>query len=626
MPFFAGFAQGAGDALTTMRQEQQRVNEANANREQQALIHLTTSPNSDIAASAATALMHPSPPAGGFLGRMFGQVQGRPEYPTLRNLIQSTRGGQDSTGAATAEPAGAPPSAAPQGGAALPAGSPVEPGGPQMSAPVSPKVAGGTMGAAPPPAAASAPAAAAMPPPAAPAAAPKAAQGPPAMPGAPSSSNPLFFTAPQQAGLTQQADLEGKLLALGYAKHPDTGQLLDAQGKPLDPMLSAHLLGIPTFHTTDQDGTVHQFVGTQEVNKIPGAGRASMPQNKMEQDITSYLYQHQGATKEEATTAVRTAAAADLQAKQSADTSRATTAGVTATNAPAMADARLTALRQRVLNQQATLQGTKLSNELKTRVLNGQITGVEALRFAGQLFANKPGATTDDINEVMIALTAGNAKVGAGGPAATSPPGPTTSTTTTGPTVPATPSNTAAKLPPGMSTYKPNASEQSTLDTISAARPMMDRVRALMAGHETDNSWGASAHAVGQAIPGMIGRNPSDPIYQQLDPLIQHLKVFALGPYLHGIRNGAFVKQVSDNTPAITDTPARIITKLDNLKQNFADIEAAVGSTKPSASGTPAKGTLVGTAQMTAPDGRRLTVPAAEVERMKGLGATLVVQ
>lgn len=260
MPFFSGFAQGASDALTTMRQEQQRINEAQNQREQAALLHLTNSEDTDTAAAAATALLHPDkPPAGGFLKTLFG-MQNRPEYPTLVGLLKATRGhpagaGGGTGGAGTAftddaaSPAGASPAASPppQGSAALPAGSPAEAGSPPMALPVSPKVASSTMGATPQASAAPAPMAA-QPPPAAPAPStpppPSAGPGVAAAGGGWTGRPPVFATRAytdaldvQKAGNLEQAQLQGKLTAFRSAQNPLEQRLLG--GAAFNPIMEA---------------------------------------------------------------------------------------------------------------------------------------------------------------------------------------------------------------------------------------------------------------------------------------------------------------------------------------------------------------------------------------------------
>ena len=421
--------------------------------------------------------------------------------------------------------------------------------------------------------------------------------------------------------------------------------------------LKYRAMGFPQSVTYDPQGNMHTVIngedfggpaGVHAVQRGPEADIASQIHNVMARDPSL--------TWHEADTQVRSAAANTVEAKQSSAASEATTAGarsvltgVEAANAPAMAAVRLQKMRQEVLNEQTSRQGGLLSNELKQRTLNGQLTEVEAYRVLSPLW-QRPGMTSDVFNEYLDSVTAGG-RVGSGAPAAPAasappaggPPTPAAATGAPGPAV-ATPPPTQGegappprpaaarpgRLPAGQSLYKPNAQEQSTLDTIAAAGPMMQRVRSLIAGHEQENSWGNTFHAVGQDIETMVGHNPSDPVYQQLDPLIQHLKVFSNSPYLHGIRNGAFVKQVQDNTPSLTDTPARITAKLNNLEQNFRDIAANVGAAPGGGGGaaqpppgggrrTQAKATV----GMRDPAGNHLDVPPDHVAYVKSLGGTL---
>lgn len=125
--FFAGLAQGINQGLTQSRQEEAARAEHERTRENAILMHLSTSDDPDIASMALAGLTDQAAgrkPTKGLRGWM-GEMQGNPALPSLRQLMQAGKQVTQQT-----EPA---PGRLPEGGAALPAGSPVEPGGPPMS-------------------------------------------------------------------------------------------------------------------------------------------------------------------------------------------------------------------------------------------------------------------------------------------------------------------------------------------------------------------------------------------------------------------------------------------------------------------------------------------------------------
>lgn len=574
MPFFSGLAQGFSEAQTQDRQLQAQRDEAAAQREN-SVLQLIASQHSDpeVRASALATMMTPRTGGKSGMGRFFNEAQKNPMLPTLQALMKSGKPQVAEPGPSQmAEPPAALAAATPPPGSdALPAGSPIEPGGPPLSMAAVhnqlPQPAGVT------------------------ATVPRGG----------------LFTPAEVKGQEAEATARGHIV--GTLQGADTafgGGSLSGTGDPnhdaaLKSLVKAHALGLNPVHSYNAAGDLVVSLGDQVVATIPNAGKPMAVESQIESQARNLFVQAQGSaqpiTMDEARTQARSAAATATTAKQATTESRATTAAATAAVAPEMAQTRMASLRQRMVNQVAALPGIQMGAEQKRRALNGQLTAAEAAHTAATFLANRPGATSDDFNEMVAALSGGTAGSTPTAPAATPPPaaaqpvvaGDVPVPTATPPPAAAAAATPAAKpgLPPGKSLYKPNAQEQGSLDTIEAAKPMMQRVRGLLKGHETENTWGNTFQGVKAEVQSAVGHNPSNPMYAQLDPLIQHLKVFALGPYLHGIRNGAFVKSVSDNTPTLTDTPARIIQKLDNLEQNFADIEAAVGSIKPKAGGAP---------------------------------------
>lgn len=143
MSFFAGLAGGYNTALTQDRQLQAQKDEARATRENAALQHLVSSDDPEIASMAMTGLLQQGrKPSKGLRG-FFNETEGNPMLPTIRQLM--AQGKQvPNQGAPTPNepPQGEVPASLAEGGAALPAGSPTEPGSkpmtPAMGAPPGP--------------------------------------------------------------------------------------------------------------------------------------------------------------------------------------------------------------------------------------------------------------------------------------------------------------------------------------------------------------------------------------------------------------------------------------------------------------------------------------------------------
>lgn len=122
MSFFAGLAHGINEGLTGARAEEAAQNERDATRENAVLTHLATSDDPEIASMAIAGLTDQAAgrkPAKGLRGWM-GAMQGNPALPRIRDLMAA---GKQQT---TTE--GGPTYMAPQGAAAMPMGSPVQPG------------------------------------------------------------------------------------------------------------------------------------------------------------------------------------------------------------------------------------------------------------------------------------------------------------------------------------------------------------------------------------------------------------------------------------------------------------------------------------------------------------------
>lgn len=422
-------------------------------------------------------------------------------------------------------------------------------------------------------------------------------------------------------GLSAAAQTEAQ--QYGSARGHLEGILAATEGINLDPqskrLMINRAMGFPEHYTTDTNGDVHLISGGEDFGVVAqGAGRASAAEAQIQSQANDLYSTGQYLTRAEALIAARQGAAAATTGKQQS-------AAVAGAVAAPMAAARLANMRARLANELAQLPEIQANAELKQRALNGQLTQEEASRIAAQLLANRPGATSDDFNDWVAALrgtpgstaaptaptapgapptitppsapgtvpavAAAAAAAGAAGAGTTGTGAPPAVTTATGAPAAASPQGQPGHLPSGKSLYKLNAGEQTVLDTIEGAKSMMDRVMKLIGTNISDDlvtQTGERLHGIGQNIESRAGYSPSDPTYKELIPLIEHLRVFAGSPYLHGIKNGAYVQAVQDNIPEPTDSKARIRDKIANMQKNFKDIEDAIGSGKASAtSGAP---------------------------------------
>ncbi len=552
--FFAGMAKGFSEALAGERQQAAQKAERDAAREDAILQHLTTSDDPEIASMALTGLLSKGSaqkPAKGLRG-FLGEMQGNPMLPTIRDLISRGREVPTPGKPIPMEPpqGEVPPALAAvpeaQGGAALPAGGPTQPGSQPMARPM--------------------PAAQAPPGPV------QFNEGP--SEGSTTVPRQVFMPPAEKAAAAEEAQYTGR--ARAYEKMSPAARAAILPGR------------VQTSHSvTDKDGnvTVYDNMGNI-VQQLAGAGKPT-PVNA----TTAKFNEAVKALR--ATNPNLTEAAAQQQVLT--EQRQATVTGA------ATATARLSAVNQGLLNAHEQLQGIRLNNQLRERVLNGQLNYKEALGIATNVLRMRPDATTDDVNSWVESLMAGGG--GAAGGASAAPE----SATTPGPPAPpaagaagatATPSPTAAVAPPAPGTApgatptraqlpprqpfgKLGAQEQKTLEVIGGARLMMDNVMRLLQGREQQNSIGAKVRGLMQAGQAGLGFSPSDPTYKELDTALQHLQVFSTSPYLQGIRAGAYVKKVMENTPNITDTPMRMMDKLRNLKLNFDMIESEIGAPKP---------------------------------------------
>lgn len=216
--FFAGLAQGVNDAASASRKEEYAHASQQAEQENSILLHLAqTHPDADIRAKALTGLLNQNigKPEKGLKG-FFGKLEGRPELPTIRALMAQGKPQQT-------EPA---PGRLPEGAsAALPAGSPTEPGGPPMS-----------LGAV--------------------------HNTLPQAPGASTTVPRQGFLSPQETIRTSESAKEQGRLDTLRTMNPAERQALFGHASAIS-------------HTVDDKGTVHYFQNGLEVNAVPGAGKST---------------------------------------------------------------------------------------------------------------------------------------------------------------------------------------------------------------------------------------------------------------------------------------------------------------------------------------------------------------
>ena len=169
---------------------------------------------------------------------------------------------------------------------------------------------------------------------------------------------------------------------------------------------------------------------------------------------------------------------------------------------------------------------------------------------------------------------------------------------------------------PGATKAAPGAAQNNRQQTLAGyANEDIDSALKQVEGAEKAGLLGpVNGRVVGQFLGGVVGSTGNPQTDNQLGALrgaIQTLNT-SYGPAITGSPRGA---GAANKLKTVLDTDK---FSADSLRGALGEMKAATG--RRSTDATPAAGSV----HMKAPDGRDLNVPATEVERLKGLGATVV--
>lgn len=120
---------------------------------------------------------------------------------------------------------------------------------------------------------------------------------------------------------------------------------------------------------------------------------------------------------------------------------------------------------------------------------------------------------------------------------------------------------------------------KSSLETIQSGVGMMDRLEESLKPLSEDNSLQAKAKLEwewGKYIAGF----QVDPPYDQIIPTAALLRVQMTTPYLRGLRNFNYVRQIQQHLPGPTDTPKLMMQKIAQLRANVPLLQEAIYATE----------------------------------------------
>lgn len=435
MAFFGGLAAGYTKALTEDRHLQAQQDEARANRENAALQHLTTSDDPEIASMALTGLLNQQrKPSKGLRG-FFNETEGNPMLPTIRELM--AKGKQvPNAGAPTpdAPPQGEVPAGIAEDSAALPAGSPVEPQGPRMSAATAP----------PGPV--------------------QFHEGPSV--GTHTVPRQAFLSAGEKAGAIAKAQLGAKFgTDLEYfikaAAVPGAQQAMFPGARPTGSHFTKDDYGNVTV--TDAVGNFLQY--------LPAVGttaRPTGPQATTDQQVAAYQAANPGVDEATARTAVLKTQQGNTDNKTALGRAQATTAQAGAAVAPQMNAARLEALRNTALAAHQRATGTTPMTDAQRWTAARMLLG-----------PTNPDVSPDDVEQVYRSMGG----QGGGGTVATPPPGAAPGAATPPPAgvAGAKPSVVPAAFQGQARTPKAYSPQgKRTIQSIETARPLLQKLISMI--------------------------------------------------------------------------------------------------------------------------------------------------
>ena len=127
----------------------------------------------------------------------------------------------------------------------------------------------------------------------------------------------------------------------------------------------------------------------------------------------------------------------------------------------------------------------------------------------------------------------------------------------------------------GKNPYSPQAKQ--ALETVQTGEGMIDRIEEALraAGLKSQDSVESKARLYYEWRKYQLGFTPDGP-YSTIIPTVALLRVMLTTPYLRGLRNFDYVKQIQQHLPGPTDTPKLMSEKMEQLRKNLPLLVRAI--------------------------------------------------
>lgn len=255
--------------------------------------------------------------------------------------------------------------------------------------------------------------------------------------------------------------------------------------------------------------------------------------------------------------------------------------------------ARRAALTQRI---ESTI-GTRLSNDIKTRMRDGNLTPVQALTLARQLTAGQTGLSLDDLFKIQdtILTETGSSAAGVGAPPQTQVPA-----SGSNPTTPIRVGNPPASTAPAATDVrigkdnKLTAQGVKTIETVNRADSAIQDILSGISNPNADSlkDWAETKVNWARYSMGFAG---NDPITPKLIQLQKFLSVELPSAFVTGSRAMKFIEQIQQHLPQPQkDTPKLIVEKLQTIQHLIQEARAVTNDVERPISGQPFKDNATG--------------------------------
>jgi hypothetical protein len=538
--FFAGLAQGFSDAQEKDRALQAQIDNEQANRDQQTLLHIaTTHPDPDTRANALAAMMSPKQPGkGGFFDRMTNSANANPALPHLRQLL-----GQTQQQPVMGQPPPPPDTAG---------GQPLE----RDVAPQQPvQVGTRTALANPPP------------------------------------------TSADTAGATAFAQAKGHLtgvLSAAQGTTTDPTMMMYAE---------AHALGVPITHADDPQGNRTFLMGNQTIGVARGVAKMAAPEQRVHteaENLAAAAPPGAPLSPDAAVTQARTNEATVAGAKQATAVAGAGTAqsrekieAANAAQAPEMAAARLAASKTTTLVGQARERFLASQTVAEWQRVNGTtpMNPSQRINAARELLGNDPSVTAADVGRLADTLgqTQGTGAARTGGAAVPPPTAGAASAAPAATTPPGAPKPTAAAAPPGgvsgalsstglgatAKNFKAYSEDgKRTVQAVTVLGQLLPKLEQTIRSAGLANDGNALAAGIEKRLYGE-GFAQNDTVEQILQRSGM-AEGYGLRGLLGGRSNQSLQGIMSMHLVSPGDSPKLILQKIRTLKDTLPDILSAV--------------------------------------------------